>query len=91
MVSELSVPVGRRVWGWRVLERGVNSLPFPPPSFSPTAAAAAGGGGCEDVGEEGEWYRGGGCEATSSRPSTSPLFPLSLLLLQQCGGGDGGG
>ncbi|CAI5995322.1 unnamed protein product [Closterium sp. NIES-64] len=50
-----------------------------------------GGGGCEDVGEKGEWYRGGGCEATCSHPSTSPLFPPSLLLLQQCGGGEGGG
>ncbi|CAI7879795.1 unnamed protein product [Closterium sp. NIES-53] len=53
--------------------------------------AAAGGGGCEDVGEQGEWYRGGGCEATCSRPSTTPHFPPFSAALQQCGGGEGGG
>ncbi|CAI7884404.1 unnamed protein product [Closterium sp. NIES-53] len=80
-----------RPWGWRVLECWVTSLPSPPPSFSPTAAAAAGGGGCEDVGEQGEWYRGGGCEATCSRPSSTPHFPPFSAALQQCGGGEGGG
>ncbi|CAI5957653.1 unnamed protein product [Closterium sp. NIES-64] len=87
----LPAAAGRRVWGWRVLECGVTSLPSPPPSFSPTAAAAAGGRRCEDVGEQGEWYRGGGCEATCSRPSTSPLFPPFSAAPAAVWGGEGGG
>ncbi|CAI5959378.1 unnamed protein product [Closterium sp. NIES-64] len=66
-------------------------LSFPSSSFQSHRCSCRWGGGCEGVGEQGERHRGGGCEATSSRPSTSPLFPPSLLLLQQCGGGEGGG
>ncbi|CAI5954200.1 unnamed protein product [Closterium sp. NIES-64] len=53
--------------------------------------SAAGGGGCEDVGEQGEWYRGGGCEATCSRPSTTPHFPPFSAALAAVWGGEGGG
>ncbi|CAI7819097.1 unnamed protein product [Closterium sp. NIES-54] len=67
-------------------------LPFPSSSFRSHCCSCRWGGGCEGVGEKGEWHRGGGCEATSSRPSTPPLFPPALCCSCSCvGGGEGGG
>ncbi|CAI7894313.1 unnamed protein product [Closterium sp. NIES-53] len=80
--------VARDIFSARHAPRGtVRGGPAPCPAFS----ATAGGEGVRVWGSRGSGTGVAGVRPTSSRPSTSPLFP-PLLLLQQCGGeGEGEG